>query len=164
MTTTHKPQDWREGRRLRGWELHQQGWSQTQIAEALGVSQSAVSQWIARGRTGGVDALQTRKPTGAPRRLSQTQRVRMLALLKAGAQAYGFSGEIWTQDRIAVLIKREFGVSYHRDHIGRLLRDLGWSVQKPREQATQRDDAAIERWRTETWPEIKKKPIARTEP
>src|SRR5215210_379123 len=109
MKKTTKPQDWREGRRLRGWELHQQGWSQTQIADALGVSQSAVSQWIARGRLAGSDALQTRKPTGARPRLSDTQRTRLLDLLLAGAQAYGFVGEIWTQARIAVLIKREFG-------------------------------------------------------
>jgi transposase len=56
------------------------------------------------------------------------------------------------------VIKRTFGVCYHRDHIGRLLRDLGWSVQKPQEQATQRNDEAIAQWREESWPAIKKKP------
>jgi transposase len=155
--TTLKPQDWREARRLRGWELHQQGWSQSQIAAALGVTQSAVSRWIARGTHGSINALRTKKARGAMPRLSEAHRARLLELLAAGAEAYGFVGEVWTQRRIATLIKREFGVSYHRDHIGRLLRQLRWSVQKPMERATQRNDAAIERWREETWPALKKR-------
>jgi|SRR5215207_426497 len=158
MTTTFIPQDWNEGRRVRAWELHQQGWSQTRIADALGVSQSAVSRWIARATIGGVEALRTRLPPGATPRLCDEQRAQLLSLLKEGAEAHGFVGEVWTQARIAKLIKRHFGVCYHRDHIGRILRDLGWSVQKPQEQATQRNDAAIQHWREERWPEIKKKP------
>ena len=157
MSDMQQPRDWHEGRRFRGWELHQRGWSQRQIAEALGVSQSAVSRWVARGTTGGIAALRTKKPPGAVPRLTEDQRARLLTLLKAGAEAHGFVGEVWTQARIAMLIKRVFGVSYHRDHIGRLLRDLGWSVQKPQEQAAQRNAAAIRHWRDETWPAIKKK-------
>jgi transposase len=157
MSTKQKPQDWQEGRRLRGWELHQQGWPQTQIANALGVDQSTVSRWIARGTAGGIEALRTRKPPGAAPRLTEVQGRQLLTLLKDGAEAHGFVGEVWTQARIATLIKRTFGVSYHRDHIGRLLRNLGWSVQKPRDQATERNDAAVERWRDEHWPAIKKK-------
>lgn len=157
ITKRTAAQDWQEGRRLRGWELHQQGWSQTRIAEALGVTQSAVSRWIARATTGGVEALRTRQPPGASPKLSQDQRTHLLNLLKQGAETHGFVGDVWTQARVAKLIKRHFAVSYHRDHIGRMLRDLGWSVQKPQEQATQRNDEAIASWRDEKWPEIKKK-------
>lgn len=157
MKATQVPQDWEEGRRIRGWELHQQGWSQTKIAEALGVTQGAVSRWIARGEKGGLEALRTRNAPGATARLTNEQRTKLLILLKDGAEAHGFVGAVWTQARIAKLIKRTFGVSYHRDHIGRMLRDLGWSVQKPQEQATQRNDEAIEHWRDQTWPELKKK-------
>jgi transposase len=152
------PQDWQEGRRLRAWELHQQGWSQTRIAEALGVTQSAVSHWIARATSGGLEALRTRRPPGAIPTLSTDQRATLLTLLKEGAEAHGFVGEVWTQARIATVIKRTFGVSYHRDHIGRMLRDLGWSVQKPQTQATQRNDEVIAQWRETCWPELKKKP------
>lgn len=158
MTHTFIPHDWNEGRRLRAWELHQAGWSQTRIAEALGVTQGAVSRWIARATQGGVDALRTRQPPGAAPRLSDEQRAQLLTLRKDGAEAHGFVGDVWTQARIATLIKRTVGVSYHRDHIGRMLRDLGWSVQKPQEQATQRNDAAVAQWREEQWPAIKKKP------
>jgi transposase len=151
-------QDWKEGRRLRAWELHQLGWKQMRIAEALGVSQSAVSRWLGRATSGGCAALSTRQPPGAAKKLSDEQRASLLVLLKEGAEAHGFVGEVWTQARIAIVIKRTFGVCYHRDHIGRLLRDLGWSVQKPQEQATQRNDEAIAQWREESWPAIKKKP------
>ena len=164
MNTTPQPRDWREGRRLRAWDLHQQGWPQKQIAVALGVSQSAVSQWIARGRADGPDALRNRSRPGAIPKLTQQQREQLPDLLKRGAQAYGFVGDVWTQARIASVIKREFGVSYHVDHIGRLLRSMGWSVQKPIERATERNDAAIESWRRERWPAIKKKPNARDVP
>lgn len=164
MSKSRKPTDWREGRRLRAWELYQQDWPQKQIAAALGVTPGAVSQWIARGNSGGVDALRTPPRSGATPKLTDEQRKRLPDLLLRGAEAYGFLGDVWTQKRIAALIKREFGVSYHPDHIGRLLRAIGWSVQKPLERATERNDAAIERWRAEKWPELKKKPNASDEP
>lgn len=163
MNQLPQPTDWREGRRLRAWELYEQGWSQKQIAAALGVSKGAVSQWVARARAGGVAALRKRPRSGASPKLTQHQRQRLPELLRRGAPAYGFVGDVWTQQRIAAVIKREFGVSYHPDHIGRLLRAIGWSVQKPALRATERNDAAIERWRSEKWPEIKKKPNARDE-
>jgi transposase len=123
----------------------------------LGVTQGAVSQWIARGKAGGIEALRNRTSPGAPRRLNGQQREQLSRLLERGAEVFGFRGDIWTRARIAAVIKREFGVSYHRDHIGRLLNDIGWSVQKPVERATQRDEAAIARWRDERWPAVKKR-------
>ena len=161
METVQQPTDWREGRRLRAWELHQQGWKQKDIATALGITPGAVSQWMARGRAGGVAALRNRKSPGAPLRLSATQRAGIPALLAKGAEAWGFRGDIWTRARVAAVIKRAFGVAYHPDHVGRLLRGLGWSVQKPIERATQRNEQAIAAWREQKWPAIKKKPSAK---
>lgn len=162
MSLLLQPTDWREGRRLRAWELYQEeGWPQKQIAAALGVTAGAVSQWIKRARAGGVAALRKRPRSGAPPKLTHQQRERLPEILRRGAPAYGFVGDVWTQERVAAVIKREFGVSYHVDHIGRLLRAIGWSVQKPIERACERNDAAIERWRSEKWPLIKKKPNAR---
>jgi transposase len=155
MKTQYQPTDWREGRRLRAWELHQLGWQQKDIALALGVTPGAVSQWMARGHAGGVAALRNRKSPGAPVRLSAAQRQDIPALLAKGAEAWGFRGDIWTRARVAAVIKREFGVAYHPDHVGRLLRDLGWTVQKPLERASQRDEQAIAAWHEQKWPEIK---------
>lgn len=164
MKTIRQPTDWREGRRLRAWELHQQGWKQKDIAAALGVSPGAVSQWMARGRTGGSDGLHHRTSPGAPRRLSTVQRTGIPALLARGAEAWGFRGDIWTRARVAAVIKRVFNVAYHPDHVGRVLREIGWSVQKPVERATQRNEQAIAAWREEKWPAIKKKPRRKGEP
>ena len=155
--TTAQPTDWCEGRRVRVWTLHQQGWKQTAITEALGVTQGAVSQWIARGKAGGQDALRNRKSPGAPRRLPTEQCAQLPALPVRGAEAFGFRGDSWARARIVAVSKREFGVVYHPDHVGRLLEEVGWSVQKPIERATQRDEAAIAQWHEECWPALKKR-------
>ena len=97
-----------EGRRLRAWELHRKGWKQRDIAEALGVTQGAVSQWLKRGREGGVEGLRHQPPPGATPQLSSTQREQLLELLAQGAQALGFPGDVWTQPRVATLIRDRF--------------------------------------------------------
>jgi transposase len=151
-----KPRRWKEARRLQAWHLKQQGWSQRQIATAMGVSEGAVSQWMTRGRVGGPEALRHRPPPGAPRRLTAEQLARVPALLQRGPEAYGFRGELWTRGRIAAVIRLTFGISYHLTHIGRLCKAIRWSLQKPARRARQRDEAAIPRWRDEIWPTIKK--------
>jgi transposase len=150
------PTNWKEARRLQAWQLKQKGWSQRQIAEALGVSEAAVSQGMKRAREGGPEALRYRPPPGAPRRLSAAQLAQLPALLQRGAKAYGFRGQVWTRARIAAVIQLEFGVSYHPRHVGRLCQALRWSPQKPASRARQRDEAAITQWRDETWPAIKR--------
>ncbi|MDQ3834207.1 MAG: IS630 family transposase [Actinomycetota bacterium] len=148
--------DWREGRRLRAWELRKEGWSQQRIADALGVSKGAVSQWMKRGREGGVQALKRQPAPGATPRLSEQERARLPELLGRGAEAHGFRGEAWTCERVAEVIRREFGVSYHPAHVSRLVRASGLSLQKPSRRADQRDEEAIERWKEEEWTSLKK--------
>ncbi len=158
-TTTQLSPDGREYRRLRAWELKQQGWKQQAIAEAFGVTAGAVSQWLKRAREGGAQGLRKRSSPGAPRRLSAEQRERIPALLAAGAEAFGFAGDCWTAKRVAAVIRREFGVRYHPAHVRKVVRGLGLSAQVPAVRATQRDEAAIARWTTERWPELKKRPV-----
>ncbi|MDO8691666.1 MAG: winged helix-turn-helix domain-containing protein [Dehalococcoidia bacterium] len=141
------PQDWREGCRFRAWKLYQQGWKQSHIAEAVGVTRGAVSQWIKRAKEGGgIEVLRRRIAPGPQPRLTAEQRAQIPSLLAKGAEAYGFRGDIWTCARIAVVIKEVFGVSYHPAHMSRLLRSIGWSVQKPIRRATQRDEEDIKTW------------------
>jgi len=158
------PRDWREGRRLRAWELKQRGWSQQAIAEALGVTAGAVSQWMRRARAGGAEALRRRVAPGPPSKLAAEQREELPALLARGAEAFGFRGEVWTAKRVATVIRREFGVRYHPNHVGKLLRAAGWSVQKPVRRASQRDEAAIEAWYAERWPALKRGPTRKAGP
>ncbi len=84
------------------------------------------------------------------------QLARLPALLHQGAEAYGFRGYVWTCGRIAAVIRLEFGISYHPVHVGRLCQALGWSPQKPMRRARQRDEAAMARWREDTWPALKR--------
>jgi transposase len=156
--------DWREARRKLAWELKEQGWKQKDIATALGVSEGAVSQWVRRGREGGVEALAAHPPKGMAPRLTAEQRAAIPGLLARGAQGYGFHGDVWTARRVAEVIARTFGVRYHRDQVSRLLRKVGWSRQQPIERATQRDEAAIAQWYEQRWPALKKKRPTRAPP
>ena len=151
-----RAKEWREERRLRAWALKAKGWSQQKIAEALGVTAGAVSQWVRRGREGGETALKSRPRPGAEPKLTAEQRAQLPGLLAQGAEAFGFRGDVWTAKRVATVIRREFRVRYHPNHVGKLLRAAGWSVQKPIERASQRNEAAIEAWRTERWPALKR--------
>src|SRR5512142_511000 len=126
-----KKDDRREKRRKRAWSVKEQEWQQKDIAVALGVSEGAVSQWLKRGREGGIEALKAHPPKGMKARLTPEQKAQIPALLAKGAEAYGFRGDVWTARRVAEVIERTFGVRYHRDHVGRLLRQAGWSRQEP---------------------------------
>ena len=96
-------------------------------------------------------AVRGRPPPSRARRVEQ-------ALLK-GAGANGFVGELWTLDRIALVIRRLTGVRHHPAHVWALPHHrLGWSVQRPVRRAAERDQAAIDRWVKETWPRIKQTP------
>lgn len=155
---------WKEERRKRAWVLYQAGWPQKQIAEAMGVTKGAVSQWIKAGKEGGEAALAARKSTGSPRRLGTEERQRIPGLLERGAESFGFRGDLWTCPRVAKVIERELGVKYHPAHVSRILKELGWTPQKPIRRAKQRKEAEIRRWKTERWAEVKKRRSKKDEP
>jgi len=136
MAKEKQPQDWREARRMRAWELKQAGWKSIKIAEALGVTRGAVSQWFKEAEVEGVEALRKRRGGGPKARLSEPDLKRLEKLLEQGAEAQGFRGDIWTRPRIGEVIKWEFGVSYSPEHVGNLLKKIGWSRQKPIKRAS----------------------------
>jgi transposase len=157
------PHDWKEYRRLRAWDLAREGWRQCEIARALGVTEGAVSQWLKRGRSAGKEALRRHPAPGPTPKLTAEQREQLPALLRRGAEAFGFRGDLWTTKRVAEIIARSFGVRYHHAHVSRLLRALDWSPQQPIERATQRKEEAIQTWYEERWPALKKS-LRPTEP
>ena len=135
-----------------------QGQAPADIARALGVAAQTVREWRRDYQAGGRAALASGKPTGRPAKLSADQRARLAELLVAPPAERGFAGRyLWTQQLIADLILREFGVTFHHDHVGVILKAIGFTHQKPMRRARERDEAKIEAWRREAWPALLKK-------
>jgi len=145
-----------EDRRKRALALLDSGYSLNEVGRLIGCAAVSVMRWRDARRRGGEQALVVRYSPGRPLKLDAARRKRLVRLLLKGATAHGWRTNLWTTARIAELIRREFGVEYHRDHIGRLLHSLGWSVQKPERRALERNEEAIERWKGKDWPRIKK--------
>jgi transposase len=116
-----------------------------------------VCDWLAFVRNGGFDALRARSSPGPPPKLTASQKRSIPELLWHGPEAYDYRGLVWTCARIARVIEEEFGVRYHKGHVGRILKGLGWTPQKPIKLAVQRDEETMVRWRVETWPELRRK-------
>jgi len=149
-----------EGRRRQALMLLREKWSLHAVARRIGCAASSVKRWRDAWRSGGTRALRVRSSPGRPPKLTRRQQQRLVQLLQRGATAHGYRTELWTTARVAEVIDREFGVGYHRDHVGRLLHQLGWSHQKPERRAVERDERAIARWKQVTWPQVKKRPRA----
>lgn len=147
---------WREWRRLRAVQLKREGWYQRAIAKAFDVNEATVSRWLARANKGGMESLLAHPGPGHPSQLNPVQRALIPEFLWHGPEAYGFRGRVWTCARVAKVIEEEFGVAYHKGHVARLLKELHWTPQTPIRRAIQRDEAAIDRWRSVVWPELLK--------
>lgn len=150
-----------EVRRRTAVALRKQGLSVRAVASKVGSVPSSVVRWEQTFDRKGERGLDAIPQAGGKARLSLKQKRRLIKLLLKGPTAFGWRTELWTLSRVGQLIEREFGVGYHISHVHRLLRSFQWSAQKPERLARERDDAAIERFRKETWPAIKKKRAAK---
>lgn len=148
-----------EERRGRAVALLNRDFPPVEVARRVGVDRRSVRRWKAAFRKGGLEALRARPAGGRPPKLNPRSKVRLERALLKGARSQGFPTDLWTCPRVAHLIEERFGVHYHVDHIGRLLRSFGWSPQKPTRRAVERDEVAIQRWVKDTWPRLKKKPL-----
>jgi transposase len=127
------------------------------IATSLKVDDQTIRRWRRVFKAKGREGLLARRHFGRPSRLTSPQKDRLAELLVKTPAECGFDRHLWTQQLIADLIVREFGISYHHDHVGVILRDIGFTHQKPTRRAQERDEARIERWRREFWPDLLKK-------
>lgn len=147
-----------ENRRHRAIKLLDHGLQPVEVAQRVGVDRRSVRRWKAAYRSKGVSGIRSKPAPGRPSRLKPTHKQRLLAWLERGAQAAGFSTDLWTCPRIAKLIRDRFDVSYHVDHVCRLLHSLGLSPQRPERRAIERDEDQIQNWIRTDWPRAKKKP------
>jgi transposase len=153
-----------ETRRLHAASLLQQGESQAEVARVVGVHRQTVHRWARRVETQGRAALKKAGRAGRKPRLNAAGFRRIRLGLKRGPEALGYETSLWTAPRVAELIQRECGIEYHPGHVWKILRQMGWSCQRPAGRALERDETAIRRWKKQRWPELKKKPKKRGEP
>ena len=154
-----------EARRLRGARMIKRGVAHAEIARELEVSRQTVSRWAARldSVKGAIGKLKART-LGRPTRLSEEQQAGLRAILLSGALQAGFPTELWTIKRVRAVVKDRFDVTYSTAGCWHLLREMGFTPQKPEKRATQRNEEAIEAWKRKTWPALKKSPRPRGEP
>jgi transposase len=127
------------------------------VAKTLRVSLVSVGRWRRLAGIGGVKALAAKPNPGRPLKLSTARRGQLLNLLARGPTRHGYHTELWTLGRVAEVIHRRWGVSYHPSQVWRILRASNWSSQMPQCRARERDEKAIARWRRVDWPRIKKR-------
>src|SRR6202521_4599161 len=145
-----------ERRRMRAASLLAKGLSQSEVARRVGAHRQSVSKWAAELQVKGRAGLKQAGRAGRKPRLSAKQISQIEHGLKRGPQALGYETSLWTANRVVHLIEQESGVSYHPGHVWKILRRLGWSCQRPAGRALERDEKAIQRWKKERWPELKK--------
>jgi transposase len=146
-----------EARRRRAIRLLKQKISMRETARAVGASLSSVERWKAEYEAGGLAALPGKPDRGSASKLTVKQQAQLIALLRKGPTASGFASELWTLERVAQVIERQFKVHYCLAGVWLLLHRLGWSAQKPERAARERNEGEIERWRRVTWPKLRKR-------
>ena len=149
-----------ERRRMRAVRLFEQGETQSSVARRLRVTRTTAMRWARAWHAAGRPALRAAGRAGRKPRLSSDQVDRVEQALLEGPLEFGYATELWTLPRVAAVIQRLTGVRYHPGHVWRVMRQLGWSLQKPTTRAKERDEEAIARWVKTTWPTLKKTPHA----
>ena len=152
-----------EERRLQAADLFRRGVIPAEIARQVGVSHQVVSEWRKVWRQGGRAALRSAGRVGRPAKLSTAQLAKVEKALAKGAEANGYTGDVWTLPRVAEVIQRLTGVADHPGYVWYILRkQLRWTWQRPARKAVERDDAAIQQWVEQRWPQLEKEPGAST--
>jgi transposase len=149
-----------ERRRERAVRAVAEGESRKTVAKVLGVHPKTVARWVRAARQpGGLVAKPQPGPTPG---LTEADLRRLGELLAQGAKAHGWHNELWTAARVARLIEREFHIDYHPEHVRKILKArLGWTSQKPRRKARERNDKEVARWVGDEFPRIVREAFAR---
>lgn len=148
----------RVAQRLHGIILSLEHHTTTEIAHLLKVHRSSVPLWINAWNQNGEEGLLERYRSGRPCRLDPSEHVRLCDILDSGPVAYGLDTGIWTSPAICHIIREEFGQDYHAGHVRKMLKQLGYSVQRPTTRLVQADLHQKNRWVRSTYPTLKKTP------
>ena len=146
----------REKIRIRAVKLVEQGQSPEQVIKALGFHRSCIYEWLGKYREGGTQALATKPLTGRPKKLNgrQMKKIYDIVTMKNPLQLK-FEFALWTRDMVRDLIRDQFGVKLSLVSVGRLLKKMGLSPQKPLHRAYQQDPERVQQWLDNEFPKIK---------
>jgi len=144
--------------RTRAVQRVQAGESPEIVIKTLGFSRACIYNWLARYRAGGWHALKTGSRTGRPKKLGGKQIAWIYkTVVDKDPLQMKFPFALWTRSMIAIVIRRKFGIKLSDSSVGRLLRQLGLSCQKPLYRAYQQNSEAVKEWKERVFPDIKKK-------
>ena len=147
-----------EERRLEAARLLKRGLSQAEVARQLGVHRQSVYRWAKTVSESGKSALRKAGRAGRKPLLDTKDLKKLERILKRGPETLGYDTQLWSSWLVAEVIQDTFDVEYHSGHVWRILRRLGWSVQRPTGRAIERDEEAIRKWKQRRWPVVKKTP------
>lgn len=141
---------------MRAVEQVQAGAHPEDVAQMLGLHRKTVYGWLAKFREGGKDALKAKPVAGRPAKLSGRQIARLYALIVGqDPRQMSFEFALWTRELVRQVIRREFCVALSVVSVGRLLRTMGLSPQRPLHRAYQQSPEAVQRWKDEEFPAIR---------
>jgi len=131
------------------------GYPQQVVADFLNVHVRTVRKWWHQFQKLGADGLNSKPHPGRPRKLRRAQEAQILRWLRKNPKSFGFATELWTAPRLAQVIQRKFGIDFHPHYLNHWLAERKITPQKPQRKARERNDEAIEQWKTNDWPRIK---------
>jgi transposase len=144
--------------RIQGILMSLGGHTTGEIAHQLKVHRSTIPLWIDHWNQHGPEGLWEGHRSGRPGALSQEDREALCDILDSGPVAYGLETGIWTSRLVRQVIEEEFGQRYHAGHVRKLLKRLGYSVQRPTTRLVQADVKQHRKWVRYTYPNLKKTP------
>lgn len=142
--------------RIRAVQQVEAGESPEDIVRMLGFSRTVIYDWIAKYRDGGIDALRAKRATGRPPKLKGKQLKWLYnTITQKNPLQLKFEFALWTRGMIREVIRKQFGVRLSEVSVGRLLKKLGLTPQRPLRRAYQQDSKKVERWLKKEFPRIR---------
>ena len=159
MTTQHTSslsRKEKEARRLKAGVLFNKGKTQADVARKCGVTTAAANRWYAAWDKGGQAALKSKGHSGFASSLTPEKRREFKKAILKGPRAFGFETDLWTLPRLAAVMKKVCKIKFSEVWIWHIVRELGFTPQKPQVKAIQRNEKAIKKWKETTLPDLKK--------
>ena len=142
--------------RLKAGKMFQKGRTQAEVARKFNVSTAAANQWHSIWKKRGADGLKSAGKSGVKPKLTQEKRQAFKKAILKGPLAFGYETDLWTLPRLSAVMKKVNKIKFSEVWIWHIIRDLGFTPQRPQVQAMQRDEKMIKEWKEKTLPDLKK--------